>query len=396
VEATVPLGIDFGTCLSSAAVVVDGEPRPVKEPQRQGYSLASAVYWDAEADTLLVGEAAEFARRQDPTCYDREFKRSLGKGAPHLLGSRTFETEDLVAAVLRQLAGEAARFLPGGGRPERAVLTVPSRYEEPRRECMREAARRAGLEAELLTEPVAAALHYERRCKEGVAEGEAVLLYDLGGGTFDAAVLAKRDGRFEELVPSDGLDEVGGSTFDAAIYNDLLTRSPAPLREALKRQGDPAALRLRQTVWAECRNLKHHLSVAPKGAVWLDHVQPPVHYALEAAQFEAAIRPDLDATVRVCQRLVARAGLPASRPPRLVMVGGSTRIPLVARVLREAFGREPERVDDPELAVCLGAALAAASQWAGGQAKQSERRYGKGYSIKRDPFRMGDDEKGGP
>jgi GTP-binding protein EngB required for normal cell division len=354
------LGIDFGTCWTTAAVVVGGQPRAVKEPQRQTYSFPSAVFWDVKNGAVLAGEAAEFASQRNPFAFAREFKKDLGKSFRYSLDGREFSAEDLLAAVLKQVSSEAALLMGDGKSPSRAVLTVPAHWSGHRHDCARQAARSAGLEVDLLAEPIAAAIYHEHRCEKQWPDGERVLIYRLGGGTFDAALLVKQGGVFEELIPSRGSDEVSGLTFDQRIFRELLESLPPGCREQLANDHDEAATRLRQNVWAACRGLKHQLSHSSHGEIHLDQIAGNPTFSLDVGRFESLIRSDLELTVQECRRMIADLGIAPNQPLRVVLVGGSTRIPLVARVVEETLGRRPEKVDDPELAVCYGAALHAA------------------------------------
>jgi molecular chaperone DnaK len=188
------LGIDFGTCYSSAAVWANGELKRVKEPLKLGYSFPSSVFVNEKGE-LFVGEAAENQRRLNPERYRRAFKRDLGASTPFILGDRQFLPEDLVAAVLKTLKREAEEMVQTP--LERAVVTVPATYTVYRKQLMEKATKAAGFTTvELLAEPVAAAMYYDNPMSGGaaLAEGEVLLVYDLGGGTFDAALLQKRGG----------------------------------------------------------------------------------------------------------------------------------------------------------------------------------------------------------
>ncbi len=189
-----------------------------------------------------------------------------------------------------------------------------------------------------------------------------LLVYDLGGGTFDAALLRKTATGFELLAQPLGLDDCGGCDFDRAIFQDLLQRCSPALRARLATD-DLAALRARDAVWNACRDLKHQLTEATDAEAWITQAHPPEAYSLTRVDFERLIEPLLEQTVALCQRLVAAAGLTESDRATLkvLMVGGSCRMPCVGRTLQQAFRQAPLSVDDPELAVCQGAAFHAAA-----------------------------------
>lgn len=355
------MGIDFGYCGSSAAVAIGGDPRPVKDSHRLGYTIPSVAYWDAVGSSLLVGEAAEFAARDDLAQVVREFKRDVGKGITYPLGDRKppFSTADLIGALVRQFVAEAAAITKESSPPKAAVLTVPAHWEGHARNCVADAARGAGVEPYLLPEPVAAALYHEYRTSHPLPDGEPILVYHLGGGAFSAALLIKRNGRFDEPIPCRGTDEVGGAVFDSQIYRDLLAAAPSDSRQRLEDRGEEG-MRFRLTLAEECRRLKHQLSRANRGTLRPDPQKTDWVYALDRARFESLIRPQLDATIRLCRELTTGAGIAAGAPVRVLLTGGATRIPLVRQVVESSFGGKMECALDPELAVCQGAALHAA------------------------------------
>lgn len=217
------LGIDFGTCYSSAALLLDGIPKPIKEPLKQGYSFPSSVYV-TEGGEILVGQAAENKRQKNPQSYRREFKRELGSTDPYPLGNRFLLPEELVAEVLRKLKSEAELVVAGRGEEplSDALITVPATYQPYKRKLMKEACLKAGFsQVELLEEPVAAAIYYSRHAR--VETGEIVLVYDLGGGTFDATLLQKQASGYQILGMPKGLPHWGGTDFDREIYQELRT-----------------------------------------------------------------------------------------------------------------------------------------------------------------------------
>ena len=253
------LGIDFGTTFSSAALFVNGEIKRVKEPMRSGYSYPSSAFVNKEGK-VFVGQAAENQRGQDPSSYRREFKRDLGQKIPSSLGNRKFLPEDLVSEMLKVLKREAEEMV-NRQRIESAIVTIPASYAGYRAELMEQAARDAGFkQVQLLPEPVAAAIYYDRG--QPLADGERLLVYDLGGGTFDAALMEKRGDRFELLAQPVGDERLGGSDFDTAIYNHLRQNCSQTLSQLLDpSQRDARAIRTRLKVVDWLRDFKHQLSV---------------------------------------------------------------------------------------------------------------------------------------
>lgn len=349
------LGIDFGTSLSSAALWRDGRLLLVKEPLRLGYSFPTSVYLMPSGE-ILVGQAAERQRLNDPGRYRREFKRVLGEPDPILLGDRSFPPEDLAAAVLRKLNREAENLAGGPGKLTGAVITVPAAYKAHKRGLMERAARAAGFgEIVLLEEPIAAALTYTQEAG-AVPEGAVILVYDLGGGTFDAALLRRTGPTYESIAVPLGLEQCGGIDFDQAIYRDVRARFPAVAEMIAPSRRDRDAQRLRAALADFCRDIKHLLSEAEEAELPLPMGFPDETYALSRAAFTAMIAPHLDKSLALCRQIVQSANLKLDDIAGVLMVGGSCRMPPIQAAVA-SLGRPVWRVEEPELAVCQGAAL---------------------------------------
>jgi molecular chaperone DnaK len=347
------LGIDFGTTFSSAALFVNGEIKRVKEPMRSGYSYPSSAFVNKEGK-VFVGQAAENQRGQDPSSYRREFKRDLGQKTPSSLGNRKFLPEDLVSEMLKVLKREAEEMV-NRQRIESAIVTIPASYAGYRAELMEQAARDAGFkQVQLLPEPVAAAIYYDRG--QPLVDGERLLVYDLGGGTFDAALMQKRGDRFELLAQPVGDEKLGGRDFDTAIYQHLRQNCSETLNQLLDpRQRDARAMRIRYRVEDWLRDFKHQLSVVETHTD--DLPIGDFDYTMSRSTFQGLIHQQLQTTVDLCDRLVRDAGLTWSQVGKVLLVGGSCRIPYVRQLLEKRFNCNVVRVDEPELAVCLGAAI---------------------------------------
>jgi formylglycine-generating enzyme required for sulfatase activity/actin-like ATPase involved in cell morphogenesis len=351
------LGIDFGTTFSSAALLVNGEIKRVKEPLKLGYSFPSSVFVDRQGQ-VFVGQAAENQRLKDPSSYRREFKRELGTTVASSLGGRQFLPEELVTEVLKVLKTEAEKMVNQS--IEGIVATVPASFMGYRYEIVEQAARDAGFtDVQLLAEPIAAAIYYDHPSSGGqvLADGEVLLVYDLGGGTFDAALLQKRGDRFELLAQPVGDENLGGSDFDRAIYKDLQRSCSDEVRSLLDpSQREVKALRARLKVADWVRDFKHQLSVVEQHTEDLP-VGDYEEYSLSRWGFQELIHQRVQTTCQLCDRLVQDAGLQWEQVGRILLVGGSCRIPYVGQMLEGRFGRSVVWVDEPELAVCLGAAI---------------------------------------
>lgn len=222
--------IDIGTSYSSICILgPDGKARPVDISTGASmfgskYSLPSAVFVDEKGD-VLVGQAAMNSRKHKPQNFRMEFKRNLGEEIPILLGDRSFRPEELYTELFRHMKARAEKVSdePIG----KVYLTYPASYGEKRREKLRAAAKAAGLfDLELVDEPTAAAMCY---CAEGyIKDGQTLLVYDFGGGTFDVSLIRYQSGQFELLSEPAGLERCGGMDIDYLIAQDM--------REAIEKE----------------------------------------------------------------------------------------------------------------------------------------------------------------
>jgi molecular chaperone DnaK (HSP70) len=364
------IGIDFGTCNSSAALMMASSFLLVKDGVSLSYSLPSSVFAQ-DSGELVVGQLADDKSFKDPARYRQYIKRELHEGNGLIvMGKYTYQVKDLIRALLEKLKSDADTLLkarelaPLTG----AVLTVPVEYQDYKREILQSALAAAGFRSEeicFLEEPIAAALYYAHQ--RTVPEGESLLVYDLGGGTFDT-VLLQRKGASYDLYPIQGNRCVlpnglnrGGIDFDRLIYADLLSRSPALTDLLNSRRRDSAALLARNKVLDECRKLKMRLSYAEEGeiALWAD-ADTLITYQLTRTEFIRMITPYVRETIECCHRMLRDASLSWDKVDRILLVGGSCRIPFIHETIQQQLQRPIFIVEDPELAVCQGAALYAA------------------------------------
>ncbi|MBD1944368.1 Hsp70 family protein [Coleofasciculus sp. FACHB-712] len=356
------LGIDFGTCYSSAALMVNGELQRVKESQGQGYSFPSSIFLTKQGE-VLVGRAAENARNRDPQRYQREFKRNLGSSDPYVLGDCFMRPEELVVEVLRELRDKANGIARSRGENllKNAVITIPATYQNHKQKLMKDAGIKAGFDrVELLEEPVAAAIYYYRNAK--LDEGDIILVYDLGGGTFDATLLQKKALGYELLGMPQGLPDCGGTDFDRLIYQNCLHNCSSELRELLKSK-EKKGLIARATIADRLRDIKHQLSEEQETEITIPLSLGEVEqYSLTRSTFNGMIAPLIEETLNCCDSLLHSTNLDWRRISQVLLVGGSCRIPYVKEAIKQKLGREPLPIDEPELAVCLGAALYGAEQ----------------------------------
>ncbi len=363
-------GIDLGTTNSCLAVMEPGGPRPVAI---DGDPLVpSVVGLERESGRFVVGRRARNRLVVEPEWTVRSIKRRMGESAPVAIGDRRLAPEEIAAEILRYLKERGAEAL---GEPvERAVVTVPAYFGDAQRRATVRAGELAGLEVvRLLNEPTAAALVYDRlvarRIEPRAAGADAaaaedaaaaaggdpqrVLVYDLGGGTFDVSVV-EIGGGLNEVRASCGDNHLGGDDFDRL----LAERLAGELRRAAGRDL-PADLRLTARLEDAAERAKIDLSTRPYARVIEEALLDGHHLDLELAResFEEAIEELLAGTVDEVDRAIAEARLTADRIDRVILVGGSTHIPRVQELLGERFACPVDHAVDPALCVALGAAV---------------------------------------
>jgi hypothetical protein len=347
------LGVDFGTSHTVAVLSrSDGRADPLLFDSSP--LLPSAVFADP-GGALLTGRDAERSARLDPAAFEPHPKRRIDD-VGLFLGGRDVPVVALVEAVLRRVAEEAVRT---AGRPvESTVLTHPAGWGPPRREQLLDAAARAGLPAAtLVPEPVAAAMYFTRVLGHHVPDGHALVVYDFGGGTFDISVV-RRAGAGWEVVAAQGLDDVGGIDLDAAIVGWAGGRVAAGNAELWRRLENPATApdrRHRRALWDDARSVKELLSRANTGGIAVPIFDVDLH--LTRAEFEHLARPWLDRTVTLTTATLFTSGVSADRLAGVFLVGGASRVPLVATLLHRALGVAPVILEQPELVVALGSLL---------------------------------------
>ena len=348
------VGVDLGTTYTAAAVFRNGADRAEPVPLGvRSAAMASAVF--AADGSFLVGEAAERRALADPARIVREFKRRIGDGVPVLVGREPVPAEVLAARFIRQVVDGVVKR--EGARPARVAVTHPAAWGPHKVESMRAALSAHGVAPVLmLTEPQAAAVGYASA--ERVEPGAVVAVYDLGGGTFDAAVVRKEaGGGFELLGTPEGLERLGGVDFDDAVFAHVRA-ALGPAWEALD-PTDPEVLAGVARLRRDCTAAKEALSEDTE--VLIPVLLPGLHtqVRLGRMEFEEMIRPALLETVEAMRRAISSAGVAPADLSALLLVGGSSRIPLVTQLVSAEFGR-PASVDvDPKAVIAAGAALVA-------------------------------------
>ncbi|HEU0036357.1 MAG TPA: Hsp70 family protein [Kofleriaceae bacterium] len=359
------VGIDLGTT-NSAAAVFDGEHVSVVR-NAQGATVTPSVVRIDKQGRVTVGTRARRFLEQDPANTAAEFKRLMGtgKGIEFPAAAITRKPEELSAEVLKALRQDITDQL--GVTVERAVISVPALFELPQSAATSEAARLAGFQrVELLQEPIASALAAGWRAD---ADGGGTwLVFDLGGGTFDASLLETRDGLLR-VVGHDGDNFLGGRDFDWTITEHLASRlARVPRRNNPEHAAALRALRLaaEDAKIELSRNAKTQVTLAQP--IVVDGEEVEVDLELDRATVEGLCAPLVDRAIDVCLRLLAGNGLGPGRLGRLVLVGGPTVMPLVRQRVAARLEAQIAEGHDPMTLVAQGAALYAATAGLDGRA----------------------------
>ena len=362
------VGIDLGTTNSLVAYFDEKTGLPTVIPDREGQALLPSIV-AFTPDGVLVGAPAkrQLVRRPETTVYS--VKRLMGRGYEDVkeelcyfpfrvrpcegivkieIGGREVTPPEVSAIVLRSLKERAEAHL--GERVEQAVITVPAYFNDSQRQATKDAGRIAGLDVvRIVNEPTAASLAYGlQRVKDGV-----IAVYDLGGGTFDISILRVKDGVFEVLA-TNGNTRLGGDDFDRAIVlwllDDVLGRHGAYLG-----RDNEAMQELRLAAEAA----KIRLSSEERTPLTIPFEAFTYHREITRRDLERLIEKLVESTLGPCQMALADAGLSPADIDEVVLVGGSTRVPLVRRRVQEIFGRTPHSQLNPDEVVALGAAVQA-------------------------------------
>src|SRR5471030_2864888 len=368
-EGTLAVGIDLGTTNSVVAIARDGVPAALHD--ETGRALVPSVVAYPAAGGVLVGEEARLLTAREPRNVVASVKRLMGRGASDLhavagvlpyeieagtgqtdmvklrIGGKARSPVEISAEILKALRTRAEAALE---KPvERAVITVPAYFDDSARTATRDAARVAGLEVlRLVNEPTAAALAY------GLDKGSEGLyaVYDLGGGTFDFSLLRLEKGVFQVLATG-GDTALGGDDFDRAIAERMLAeRKKDGLADVVDEGAVKAALAL-------ARVMKEQLSDRDQTSGRLELAGVPSFHALARSDFDAMIAGGVKRTLDIARNVLADADMAVGDVNGVVLVGGSTRIPLVRAEVAAMIGKPPLTDIDPDEVVALGAALQA-------------------------------------
>jgi molecular chaperone DnaK len=343
------VGIDLGTT-NSAVAVLDAHGQPVVLPNRLGGRTTPSVVCFRGGEVVVGQEAKELQAAGEPGVA-AFFKRQMGvPGWVFYAEGRDHTAVDLSALVLRALREDAERAL--GETVTQAVITVPAYFRNPQREATIAAGRQAGLQVlQVVNEPTAAAVAYGLR---GAAEPRTLLVYDLGGGTFDVTLL-RLDREELRILHSDGDHELGGKDWDDRVVEYVANRFQEEFgADPLENRESIADL----LVGAE--ELKKRLSATHSASLTLVHGGERGRYTLDRATLQSLTADLMERTIALTARVLAEQGVAPAQVEGVLLVGGSTRMPMVHDFVRRAFGREPAGGVNPDEAVALGAAVVAA------------------------------------
>ncbi len=346
------LGIDLGTTNSCMAIMEGGRATVIANAEG-GRTTPSVVAFTKEGERL-VGTVAKRQAITNPNRTIQSIKRKMGTSEKVAIGEKNYTPQEISAMVLQKLKLDAEEYL--GEKIKKAVITVPAYFNDAQRQATKDAGTIAGLEVlRIINEPTASALAY------GIdKEGEAtVLVYDLGGGTFDVSILQLGDGVFEVKATA-GNNRLGGDDFDKLVVDYLVDEFRK--KEGADLRKDPVAMqRLRDAA----ENAKIELSTVQKTNINLPYITTTesgpkfLDLDLSRAKFESLIADLVDSTLGPVRQALADAKLSADDIDHVLLVGGSTRVPLVQETVKKVLSKDPDKGINPDECVALGAAIQA-------------------------------------
>ncbi len=346
------IGIDLGTTNSEVAFVEAGKPTIIKSAEGQPY-FPSVVAFTKDGE-MLVGETAKRQAVTNPEGTVQRIKRKMGTSEKIKIRGKDYSPQQISAFILQKIKKDAEDFI---GEPiTEAVITVPAYFNDDQRQATKDAGKIAGLKVKrIINEPTAASLAYGLD-KKG---DHRIAVYDFGGGTFDITLMEVGEGVFE-VLSTNGDTKLGGSDMDQALVDYIAEDFKKNHKIDLKK--DPGTL---QRILEASEKAKMELSSTLQTDINLPYITvvdgEPKHLEmkLSRAKFEEIISPYVDKTIEPCKQALKDAKLKASDIDHVVLVGGTTRIPLVMKKVEEIFGKKPKRDVDPMECVAIGAAIQA-------------------------------------
>lgn len=346
------IGIDLGTTNSCVAVMEGGEPTVIPNPE--GARTTPSVVAFTKTNERLIGQVAKRQAVANPDKTIISIKRDMGTDRKVDIDGKSYSPQEISAMVLQKLKADAESYL--GETVSQAVITVPAYFSDSQRQATKDAGKIAGLEVlRIINEPTAAALAYGMD-KE---KGQKIMVYDLGGGTFDVSILDIEDGVFE-VLSTNGNTRLGGDDFDEKIMNWLADEFKK--ENGIDLRNDKSAM---QRLKEAAEKAKIELSGVMTSNINLPFITAdatgPKHLdmTLTRAKFDELTSDLVEATLEPVRKALADAGLNASQVDKVILVGGSTRIPAVQEAIKKYMNQDPHKGINPDECVAMGAAIQA-------------------------------------
>ncbi|MCO4326631.1 molecular chaperone DnaK [Staphylococcus agnetis] len=343
------IGIDLGTTNSCVSVLEGDEPKVIQNPEGARTTPSVVAFKNGETQ---VGEVAKRQAITNPNTI-QSIKRHMGTDYKENIDGKSYTPQEISAMILQNLKNTAESYL--GEKVEKAVITVPAYFNDSERQATKDAGKIAGLEVErIINEPTAAALAYGL---DKTDKDEKVLVFDLGGGTFDVSILELGDGVFEVLATA-GDNRLGGDDFDQVIIDYLVKEFKSENGVDLSK--DKMAL---QRLKDAAEKAKKDLSGVSSTQISLPFISAgeagPLHLemTLSRAKFEELVDSLIAKTMAPTRQALSDAGLSTSDIDEVILVGGSTRIPAVQEAIKKEIGKEPNKGVNPDEVVAMGAAI---------------------------------------
>ena len=347
------IGIDLGTTNSCVAVLEGGEPMVITNAE--GNRTTPSVVGFAKNGERLVGETAKRQAVTNPERTIASIKRHMGEDYKVSIDGKDYTPQDISAMILGKLKADAEAYL--GEKVTEAVITVPAYFTDSQKQATKDAGKIAGLDVKrIINEPTAAALSYGLDKESG---HHKILVYDLGGGTFDVSILELGDGVFEVLATS-GNNKLGGDDFDNAILN-FMTETFARENGIDLKKDTMAMQRLKEAA----EKAKKELSSAQSTNINLPFItvneNGPLHLNMDLtrAKFDQLTAKLVEGTIEPMKKAMSDAGVSNSDIEKVILVGGSTRIPAVQDAVKKITGKDPFKGINPDECVAIGASIQA-------------------------------------
>ena len=344
------IGIDLGTTNSCVAVLEGGEPKVIVTPEGDRTTPSVVAFKNGEE---LVGITAKRQAVTNPANTISSIKRLMGTGEKVEAEGKKYTPEEISAKILMKLKKDAESYL--GEKVTKAVITVPAYFNDAQRQATKNAGKIAGLEVErIINEPTAASLAYGLDKQD---KNQTILVYDLGGGTFDVSILEIGDGLFE-VKSTAGNNHLGGDDFDKVVMDYIVAEFKK--EHGIDLSGDKMAM---QRIKDAAEKAKKDLSGMSTTNINLPFISQtadgPVHLDmnLSKAKFEDLCRDLFDSTMEPVRKALSDAKLKASDIDEVLLVGGSTRIPYIQELVKKELGKEPNKSVNPDEVVAMGAAI---------------------------------------